>query len=267
MERALRPDRFDAAPDTPTSEKEFKYWMKTLENYFDVIPPEQLKKLNVLINHLSPTVYDYISEDTTYDAAIATLKAIYQKPTNIVFARHLLSVRKQQQGESIEQYLQALKALSKDCDFKAVDANTHRDQYIRDSFIAGLQSSTIRQRLLEDNKTGLDDIYIQARSLEHAHQNMQAFQPSNHQFSANAITSDKDSQNKSGNENSSDNKSYNKGEYCWNCGNPKRHARMHCPAKNIYYYVCGKKGHFGKVCMSKRNQDSVSASVFIPDLP
>ena len=46
MERALRPDRFDAAPDTPTSEKEFKYWLKTLENYFDVIPPEQLKKFN-----------------------------------------------------------------------------------------------------------------------------------------------------------------------------------------------------------------------------
>ena len=62
MERALRPDRFDAAIDTPTSEKEFKYWLKTLENYFDVIPLEQLKKFNALINHLSPTVYEYISE-------------------------------------------------------------------------------------------------------------------------------------------------------------------------------------------------------------
>ena len=266
MERALRPDRFDAAPDTPTSEKEFKYWLKTLENYFDVIPPEQLKKFNVLINHLSPTVYEYISEDNSYDEAIATLKGIYLKPANIVFARHLLSVRKQQQGESIEQYLQTLKTLSKDCDFQAVDANTHRDQYIRDSFIAGLQSSSIRQRLLEDNRTALDDIYIQARSLEHAQQNIQAFQSGNIQMNANAITPTADN-NKTGNKSSSNTNNSNDDTHCWNCGNQTRHARIKCPAKEIDCYVCGKKGHFGKLCRSKRTPDAVSASVFVQALP
>ena len=36
MERALRPDRFDILPDTPTAEKEFKFFLRTLENFLAV---------------------------------------------------------------------------------------------------------------------------------------------------------------------------------------------------------------------------------------
>ena len=115
--------------------------------------------------------------------------------------------------------MQTLKTLSKDCDFQAVDANTHRDQYIRDSFIAGLQSSSIRQRLLEDNRTALDDIYIQARSLEHAQQNIQAFQSGNIQMNANAITLCCADNNKAGNKSSSNTNNSNDDTHCWNCGN------------------------------------------------
>ena len=175
MERALRPDRFNVQPETPASEKEFKYWLKTLENYLVELPQENLDKLKVLINHISPSIFEFISEETDYNAAIENLKKIYEKPSNIVFARHVLNVRQQQPGESLDQYLQALKSLSKDCGFEAVDANTHKEQYICQSFVAGISSSSIRQRILESNETSLTDIFKKARSLEHAQKNTEAY--------------------------------------------------------------------------------------------
>ena len=54
-------------------------------------------------------------------------------------------IRKQQPGES----------LYEDCNFESVTAEQHKNEYIRDSFISGLQSNSIRQRLLENNTLDL----------------------------------------------------------------------------------------------------------------
>ena len=189
MERALRPERFEILPDTPSSEKEFNFFLRTLENYLAVLPQEHLDKLKILINHVSPTVFEFVNDELTYASAIEALKKMYVKPTNVVFARHLLSIRKQQPGESLDQYLQALKTLGKDCDFKEVDANAHRDQYIRDSFIAGISASSIRQRILEDGTTELSAVFEKARSLEHAQKNVESF--GNTDMHLNAISNER----------------------------------------------------------------------------
>ena len=126
----MRPERFEILPDTPASEKEFNFFLRTLENYLAVLPQENLDKLKILINHISPTVFEFVNEEVTYASAIEALKKIYVKPTNVVFARHLLSIRKQQPGESLDQYLQALKTLGKDCNVGPIDVNAPRDQYI-----------------------------------------------------------------------------------------------------------------------------------------
>ena len=89
-------------------------------------------KLNTLINYIDHNVYDYISECNNYDSVIEILKNLYVKPKNVVFARHLLATGKQKSGENIGEYLQALKELSKDCNFTTVDAATYCNEAIRD---------------------------------------------------------------------------------------------------------------------------------------
>ena len=102
-----------------------------------------------------------IADCGTYNDAILILQTTYDKPKNVVFARHLLSCCKQEHGQSLDQYLQKLKNLAKDCNFTACTAEVHRDEAIRDAFISGLISPHIRQRLLEksslDLKTAFDD--------------------------------------------------------------------------------------------------------------
>ena len=44
------------------------------------------------------------------------------KPTNKIYTRHVLATRQQQAGETLDEYLQALKTLSKDYNFQSVTA-------------------------------------------------------------------------------------------------------------------------------------------------
>ena len=105
-----------------------------------------------MINYIEPVVYDFVSECVSFEEALRTLESIYVKPKNVIFARHLLSTRKQKSGENLDQFLNNLKTLAKDCNISAVNAEQYKSEMIRDAFINGLVSNSIRQRLLE-NKT------------------------------------------------------------------------------------------------------------------
>lgn len=90
------------------------------------------------------------------------------KPPNEMFARHRLATRWQQPGESLDEYLQALKTSSKGCAFKAVTSTQHCEEPIRYTFISSLQSSLIPQRLLENKTLDLSTAIDQARTLDSA---------------------------------------------------------------------------------------------------
>ncbi|CAI9728808.1 Hypothetical predicted protein [Octopus vulgaris] len=106
---------------------------------------------------------------------------MYVKPLNIIFARYLLMTCKQEPGQSVDDYLQKLKRLAKDCGYRAVDAETHKNEAVRDAFISGLTSSLTRLRLLEniqDAAITLEAIFNQARPLEVAQRNSEVYNSS-----------------------------------------------------------------------------------------
>ena len=50
-----------------------------------------LKKLDVLIAHLTAPLYKLIQEETIYERAIEMLQKLFVKPRNKIYARHLLA--------------------------------------------------------------------------------------------------------------------------------------------------------------------------------
>ena len=92
-----------------------------------------------------------------------------------MFARHLLANRRQLPGEPLQQFLQVLKSLSKDCFFRAVTAEQYRWELVRDAFINGLPSADVRQRLLERDDLSLEVALEQAYSLERAQQQSSSY--------------------------------------------------------------------------------------------
>ena len=145
--KILRPDRFSVLPNTSGADKAWLHWKRTFANYIasairtptttqttdgeaaPTIPATD--KLDGMINYISSSVYQFISECEDYDNAIDTLEKLYIVPKNEIFARHQLFTRRQQPGESLDTYLNALKLLAKDCNYKAVSAELYKQEQIR----------------------------------------------------------------------------------------------------------------------------------------
>ena len=130
MDKIFKPLRFDSDPAAPGAEGKWLHWHRTFTHYLTVIE-EGADKLAALVNHVSPEVYALVAESSTYEGAIATLQARYVKRKNEVYTRHLLTTRRQEAGETLDQYEQVLIQLSRDCGVRAVSAEEHRDEAAR----------------------------------------------------------------------------------------------------------------------------------------
>lgn len=109
----------------------------------------------------------------TFNDAISILRNLYVKPINEVYNRHKLTTTCHQPEESVDQYLQVLNLLTKDCNFKAVIVEKHRGDFVTEAFIRGLSASHVRQRLFENLVLTLNEAY--EKSLELAHHQAQFY--------------------------------------------------------------------------------------------
>ena len=174
--KALKPTKFAVDPNSQDARRQWLHWHKSFTSYLAKLGSvTEEDKLNLLINHVDAAVYELFCEAVSFEAAIELLKEIYAKAPNPIFARYMLKCCKQQMGEPLDSFFQNLKKLSLDCDFKAVTDVVHRNEAVRDAFIAGIVSNNIRQRLLEERNQDLQAIFDKARSLEIAHKNSELF--------------------------------------------------------------------------------------------
>lgn len=257
MSHYLRPERFDAEPSSPGTELRWVHWLHTFKNFLseqgsDLTDSMMLK---LLINHLSPAVFAHVRGCDEYNAALKLLDSVYIKPKNEVHSRHVLSSRKQQPGETIDEYILVLKQLAHDCNFKNATAEEYKNEYIRDALIAGIRNYRIRQRLLENKTLTLDEACNQAVTFETAENHGQAFNNRTY-FHLNTveISAKKDDAQSTGSTQMSR-------RHCFFCGSTTLHKRTKCPAYNALCQFCSKKGHFANVCRSNDispNKDAVS---------
>ena len=75
----------------------------------------------------------------------------------------------------MNEFLQNLHTLSKNCQLGGVTAEEYRKELVRYSFISNLYSSNIRLRLLENKTLTLDNAFVQASSLEMAQTNVEFY--------------------------------------------------------------------------------------------
>ena len=277
MDKYLKPSRFDCDPNAAGADKQFKHWLKTFQNFVSTIKfetaatagtedtvqtaaaqTEQLK-LTTLVNYIAANVYEYIADSETYDDAINTLTNIYVKPVNEIYARYKLATCQQSEGESIDAFIQNLHRLSKECNFKNVTAEEHRQGYVRDAFISGIRSREIRQKLLENEKLTMEQVFIQARTLQLAQTNAAKYSAPG-AFTACATNMSNDTNklevgiptnHEEGVVGSNIAAAAAQPEMpsCGWCGYPS-HPRSQCPAKKHKCKLCGKVGHWERMCRS-----------------
>ena len=248
MERLLKPEKLNVLPEEPDAAKIYDFWLKTFESFLTAVERiadegENVDRLALLTNFLSPQTFPYIADTDSYDDATEVLKHAYHKRKNVIFARHVLMTRVQKSDETIAKYVYALKTLSKDCEFNAVTAEQHKDCMTRDAFLYGLTSAPIRQRLLEEDTLDLNAAVKKEEMLELAKRQSVMYNMSHKcSFPASISVAESKKTLSSPSEKSYRLKSIKKRFFCGG----KLHAggRSKCPARNQACLSCGKVGHF-----------------------
>ena len=85
------------------------------------------------------------------------------------------ATRKQQPGETLDDFYQSLHILSKDCGLRNVTAEEYRNKLVQDAFINGLSSQSIRQRLLENDQLSVTPAFDNACFLRTAQGHSEAY--------------------------------------------------------------------------------------------
>ena len=244
MERYLRPERFDGDPQSQNGEAEWLHWKRTFDSFLASVAEHTPNQLDTLINFVSPKVYAYISDSGDYNSAITTLAGLFVKKKNKVFARYKLNSRKQQPGESLDEFVQDLKLLSKNCAFTNTTVAENQSNYLVDALIGGLASNQIRQRLLEkDGDVTFDAAYTLARSLDSAASYASDYLSTPASLSSAAAIDTQTSQPSDTVSAAASSSSSSLQHKCSTCTR-SRHAKGQCPARFLTCHKCHKKGHF-----------------------
>ena len=104
----------------------------------------------------------------TYEEAAIILEEMFVAKRNEIYQRYCLSVTSQKPEESVEQYRLTLESLAGQCTFTDQNASQFKETCLIDSFVRGISSNEIRQRLLEPdvNMNSWKQVYDKAKTLE-----------------------------------------------------------------------------------------------------
>ena len=150
----------------------------TKDNFLAVLPAQtNLDKLSVLENFVSPSIFRHIEECTDYGAGVGILQALFVKPRNEIFARHILATRCQQPQES-KRWMKSFKLwkhLARTATSKVSPLLNIPKKASGTLLLLGYGHLRWRQRLLENNTLDLKTMFGQARSLELPMRNSESY--------------------------------------------------------------------------------------------
>ena len=193
-----------------------------------------------------------------FDCIIAKFDAYFQVRKNVIYERARFNRRNQQSGETAEQYIMALYALAKNCDYGGMT-----DEMIRDRLVVGIRDSALSEKLQMDAKLTLESAKKAIRQREAVHEQQQTLKAGD-RTTVDVDAVDIDAvQPKSRRQNERRGNTYNTrastqphpnnpqtGEKCSRCGR-ERHPRDKCPARDAQCHNCKRKGHFRAQCRQR----------------
>ena len=123
---------------------------------------------STLSNLLAPTK----PKDTPFDDIVLVLEKHYNpKPLEIAQSFHF-GTRNQKSGESVGDYVLALKRLAVHCNY-----GEFLDRTLRDRFVCGLRNPKIQNKLLNTEHLTFEKAWRIAKAMEMAERNTQEFHP------------------------------------------------------------------------------------------
>lgn len=221
---------------------------------------------NLLLSRVGPeafrVVVDHFRPDPvntkTYDELKLVLHSFYQKNVCIMAERVAFCQRHRKEGETVAQFVIALRSLAGNCDFGA-----SLSERLRDQLVIGLSNDSWQKeifRLHPTNAATLAQVQASVLVLEQASTQQQRLQSLTRgsdavhhvasQFShkRKSPTSISSSSSRRGTVSGKVRQLF-EGKNCFKCGNNIHSSGEKCPADGIVCSACHKLNHFAKVCV------------------
>lgn len=251
----------------------FERWVKRLQSAFHVFGVPADKKLAYLLHYMGPEAYDLLCDklspedpdNKTYEELVATMKSHYNPEPLEIAENFRFLQRRQQEGETAQEYLTALQKMAIHCKF-----GDYLKKALRNQFVFGLRSEKIQSRLLEVKDLTIDKAVETAISMEVSARDAKQLHSTTptQTYSVNTVNSKKKTHGPSGQQNASGSKPFNDRNNnnnnnnftCLRCGSAQHRANG-CNAANLFCDFCKIKGHNRKACLKARraNKTPVSA--------
>ena len=238
---------------------DFKAWKTQWEAYLSLSglgsqdQAKQAQALTLCFTRETLTIVENLGLSTAQRGKIKDIIAAIQRhvdgQVNESVERRHFRQRKQQQGESFDDFLVSLRELAKTCKFCS-DECTQKS--IRDQIVEGLLDGDTVEDLLKESELTLEATISKCRAQEAAKQQRAEITsaPSNHaaiQAIRNPLPTHPQQRPPSGT--------------CPGCGSTHHQGgRQQCPAFHLTCRNCNKIGHFARVCRSRRQQQTPPAT-------
>ncbi|KAJ1142998.1 hypothetical protein NDU88_009310 [Pleurodeles waltl] len=250
----------------------WKGWLRAFENYIISIDgqgysPERKKSLLFgLLGKAGQEVFDslpvYVNPHgataplNEYQEAVRRLELQYAEECNIMVGRHKFALRKQEEGETIEEYIACLRVLAQDCEFAVMT-----DTYIRDQVVFYCHSKKVQERLLSCRNPSLKDVIAIAKAVERSM--VSSKELANTSQASNVFYVQDSRKHVPGNSEraASDRGGGRRQLVCYRCGSKDHLADSSaCPAVHKSCSKCRKLGHFAAVCKAKKYNTGMKVS-------
>ena len=254
-----------------TTLKTFKRWEASWKNYAQVAKLEKKSREDQVATFWMFCKPEFLQRirhamDIPMDTQL-TLKEILEKikchlkdQRNIAVDRYKLVRRKQECGESFDDFLVDLREQAEDANLADMTA----DEWIATLIVSGVRNEETRQELLGKKPTlNLVDTITLCRNRELAEKEDKRLSGGS-TVNANKLKVRARSKSRSRFKNG-DNGNIKDKQKCRKCGFPSHSSGISCPAEGKTCHNCGYRGHYSRVCEKpkkdeKRKKDGIVTS-------
>lgn len=231
-------------------------WRKRFERYIGVSGlkhKSQQEKIDILLyvmgEESEQVVVQFPTVPVTFEGMLQAFDKYFIPRRNVIFERFKFNSRTQLPGESADSFITALHTLAEHCEY-----GTLKEDLIRDRIVVGMTDTKTSERLqLQGNLTLADAVFSTKQAEIQNKQSHLIHHEVSRDPQLNMIKS------KPGNKakqyfktNVQSKQSTTADNCCKYCGLKPFHSRENCPAKNAICRGCQKRGHWDKVCKSKK---------------
>ena len=248
---------------TPT---EWPNWIRRFERFRNasgIADKSQQSQIDTLIYSMGDKADDILQSFNLFEDDLKSYKTVkdrfdthFIQRRNTIFERAKFNCRKQEAGESVDDFITDLHCLARYCNY----GNLH-EEMIRDRIVVGIYDNKLSQRMqLEPDLTLKKAIELARQNESVKKQQPTVRGPNKEQVAVEAIRRRHGRQLSKNPISPSTNPAANRNHSCSRCGQSPKHDKKNCPAKDSVCHRCHKKGHFKAVCRSKREVREVLVS-------